>query len=50
VEIKRAGTTITGRGLDLRMREQEAVLEKNVRVVIQNRANANLALFPRSGL
>jgi LPS export ABC transporter protein LptC len=50
VEIKRPGTTITARGLDVRMQEQEAVLQKNVRVVIENRANANLALFPRSGL
>ncbi|MBI3456237.1 MAG: LPS export ABC transporter periplasmic protein LptC [Candidatus Rokubacteria bacterium] len=50
VEIKRPGTTITGRGLDVRMQEQEAVVGKNVKVVIENRANANLALFPRSGL
>jgi LPS export ABC transporter protein LptC len=49
VEIKRAGTTITARGLEVRMQDQEAVLQRNVRVVIENRANANLALFPRSG-
>ena len=49
VEIRRTGTTITARGLEVRMQDQEAVLEKNVRVVIENRANANLALFPRSG-
>jgi LPS export ABC transporter protein LptC len=49
VEIKRPGTTITGRGLDVRMQEQEAVLQQKVRVVIENRANANLALFPGSG-
>ncbi len=49
VEIKRPGTTITARGLNVRMQEQEAVLEQKVRVVIENRANANLALFPRSG-
>jgi LPS export ABC transporter protein LptC len=49
VEISRPGTKITGRGLDVRMQEQEAVIEKNVRVTIENRTNANLALFPRSG-
>lgn len=49
VEIRRAGTTITGRGLDVRMPEQQAVVERNVRVVIQDRANANLGFFPRSG-
>jgi LPS export ABC transporter protein LptC len=48
VEIKRQGTTIVGRGLDVRMNEQHAVLGKRVRVVITNRANANLAIFPRS--
>ncbi len=49
VEIQRAGTTINGRGLDVRMQEERAVLERNVRVVITNRANANLSFFPRSG-
>ncbi len=49
VEIKRTGTTITARGLDVRMQEQQAVLGKRVRVIIENRTNANLALFPRSG-
>lgn len=49
VEIRREGTTIAARGLDVRMDEQHAVLGKRVRVVITNRANANLALFPRSG-
>ena len=49
VEIQRAGTTIVGRGLDVRMQEERAVLERNVRVVITNRANANLSLFPRGG-
>jgi LPS export ABC transporter protein LptC len=49
VQIQRAGTTITGRGLDVRMPEQEAVVQRNVRVVIQDRANANLGFFPRSG-
>lgn len=50
VEITRAGTTIRGRGLDVQMQEHHAVLEKNVRVVITDRANANLGLFPRSDL
>jgi LPS export ABC transporter protein LptC len=49
VEITREGTTISGRGLDVRMEEQHAVLGRRVRVVITNRTNANLALFPRSG-
>jgi LPS export ABC transporter protein LptC len=49
VTITRPGTTITAQGLDVRMQEQEAVLRKQVRVVIENRANANLALFPRGG-
>jgi LPS export ABC transporter protein LptC len=49
VTITRPGTTITAQGLDVRMQEQEAVLRKQVRVVIENRSNANLALFPRSG-
>lgn len=49
VEITRPGTTITGRGLDVQMQTQAAVIQDQVRVVITNRANANLALFPRSG-
>ena len=49
VEIQRAGTTINGRGLDVRMQEERAVIERSVRVVITNRANANLSFFPRSG-
>ena len=49
VEIKRTGTTITAQGMDVKMQDQEAVLPKKVRVVIENRANASLALFPRSG-
>lgn len=49
VEIRRAGTTIVGRGLDVRMQEERAVLEQNVRVVITNPARASLSLFPRSG-
>lgn len=50
VEITRPGTTITGRGLDVRMKDQEAVVQQKVRVVIENRANANLALFPKGSL
>ena len=49
VEIEREGTTITGRGFDVRMAEEQAVLQKNVRVVITDRNRANLAIFPRSG-
>jgi LPS export ABC transporter protein LptC len=49
VEIKREGLTIVGRGLDVRVQEEQAVLGKRVRVVITNRTNANLAIFPRSG-
>jgi LPS export ABC transporter protein LptC len=49
VEIRRAGTTITGRGLDVRMQDEHAVLERNVHVTITNRENANLSIFPRSG-
>jgi len=37
-----------GRGLDVQMQEERAVLQRNVRVVITNRANANLSFFPRS--
>jgi LPS export ABC transporter protein LptC len=49
VQIERAGTTITGRGFDVRMAEERAVLQKNVRVVITDRNRANLSFFPRSG-
>jgi LPS export ABC transporter protein LptC len=49
IQIKRAGTTITGRGLEVKMPEEQAVIQKNVRVVIQDRGNANLGFFPRSG-
>ncbi len=49
VEIQRSGTTILGRGLDVRMQDESAVVHKNVRVVITDRSNANLAFFPRSG-
>jgi LPS export ABC transporter protein LptC len=49
VEITRTGTTIQGRGLDVRMAEETAVLAKNVRVVITDRNKANLAFFPQGG-
>jgi LPS export ABC transporter protein LptC len=48
VEISREGTTITGRGLAVQMREETAALRQNVRVVITDRTKSNLALFPRS--
>jgi LPS export ABC transporter protein LptC len=48
VEIRRAGTTITGQGLDVRMQEETAALDRKVRVVITDRAKSNLSLFPRS--
>lgn len=49
VEIQQAGTTITGRALEVAMADERATLARNVRVVITNRANANLSIFPRSG-
>jgi LPS export ABC transporter protein LptC len=48
VNISREGTTITGRGLAVRMREESAEIAKNVRVVITDRTKSNLAIFPRS--
>ena len=48
VEISREGTTITGRGLAVRMQEESAAIRQNVRVVIMDRVKSNLALFPRS--
>jgi LPS export ABC transporter protein LptC len=48
VEIRRAGTTITGQGLSVRMQDERAVLARNVKVVITDRTKSNLALFPRS--
>ena len=48
VEISREGTTITGRGLAVRMQEETAAIDRNVRVVITDRAKSNLSLFPRS--
>jgi LPS export ABC transporter protein LptC len=50
VEIRREGTTITGRGLSVHMKEETAALDRNVRVVITDRTKSNLALFPRSKL
>jgi LPS export ABC transporter protein LptC len=48
VEIRRAGMTITGEGLHVRMREEHAVVDKKVRVVITDGNRSNLAIFPRS--
>ena len=48
VQISREGTTITGRGLAVRMQEESAAIRQNVRVVIMDRVKSNLALFPRS--
>ena len=48
VEIRREGTTITGRGLSVHMKEETAALDRNVRVVITDRTKSNLVLFPRS--
>ncbi len=48
VEISREGTTITGRGLAVRMKDETAAVRQNVRVVITDRAKSNLAIFPRS--
>jgi LPS export ABC transporter protein LptC len=48
VEISHQGTTITGRGLTVRMQEETAAIRQNVRVVITDRAKSNIAIFPRS--
>lgn len=48
VEIRRAGMTITGEGLRVRMQEERALVDKKVRVVITDRKKSNLAIFPRS--
>jgi LPS export ABC transporter protein LptC len=48
VEIRRAGTTITGEGLRVRMQDERALVESKVRVVIKDRSKSNLAIFPRS--
>jgi len=48
VQISREGTTITGKGLSVQMKEETAEIRRNVRVVINDRAKSNLAIFPRS--
>jgi lipopolysaccharide export system protein LptC len=48
VQISREGTTITGKGLVVQMKEETAEVRRNVRVVINDRAKSNLAIFPRS--
>jgi LPS export ABC transporter protein LptC len=48
VQISREGTTITGRGLSVQMKEETAEVRRNVKVVINDRAKSNLAIFPRS--
>jgi LPS export ABC transporter protein LptC len=48
VEIRRAGTTITGGGLRVRMQDERALVDNKVRVVITDRNKSNLAIFPRS--
>jgi len=49
VTIRRAGTTITGRGLEVEMAAERALLGAKVRVVITDGRNARLGLFPRGG-
>jgi LPS export ABC transporter protein LptC len=48
VEIHRDGTTITGLGLAVSMKEETAAVRRNVRVVITDRTKSSLAIFPRS--
>ena len=48
VQISREGTTITGKGLSVQMKEETAEIRRNVRVVINDRTKSNLAIFPRS--
>ena len=43
-------TTITGKGLTVHMKDERAAVRRNVRVVINDRAKSNLAIFPRSKL
>jgi LPS export ABC transporter protein LptC len=50
VQISREGTTITGKGLTVHMKDEKATVRRNVRVVINDRAKSNLAIFPRSKL
>lgn len=49
VTIQRPGTTITGRGLQVEMGAQRAVLAGRVRVVVTDQRNAGLALFAGTG-
>lgn len=49
VTIRRPGTTITGRGLEVEMATQRAVLAGRVRVVVTDRQNAGLGLFAGTG-
>lgn len=48
VTIRQGGMTVTGRGLEVRMQDETAEIERNVRVVISDRTKSNLSLFPRS--
>jgi LPS export ABC transporter protein LptC len=48
VNISQKGTTITGLGLAVNMREETAAVHQKVRVVITDRTKSNLSLFPRS--
>ena len=48
VQISREGTTITGKGLSVQMKEETAEVRRNVRVVINDRTKSNLVIFPRS--
>jgi LPS export ABC transporter protein LptC len=50
VQISREGTTITGKGLTVHMKDERAAVRRNVRVVINDRAKSNFAIFPRSKL
>jgi LPS export ABC transporter protein LptC len=50
VEISQKGTTITGLGFAVRMQEETAAVNRNVRVVITDRTKSNLSFFPRSKL
>ena len=46
MQISREGTTITGKGLAVQMKEESAAIRRNVRVVITDRAKSNLATLP----
>jgi LPS export ABC transporter protein LptC len=48
VDISQKGTTITGQGFAVNMREETAALRQKVRVIITDRTKSNLSLFPRS--